>query len=376
MLADLKDYYRRMGISADGFLCPFFTICSRYNPASFTTAKESFVSSGYENHTLPRILFLSLDSGSASHDPADKTLESVRRQEEVECQVSELPRNKHWFRTHELAFTLLRNFSPGLALEDAKHYFAHANSAKCCQNNPQRGQANSVLFDNCRVFIPGEVEILAPDVLITQGEFAHRAIDGAFPQREMAGAFPDGQEIPEEISLLSIDGKPVIWIRTYHPRNPNSKMNRDNYQSYEKIVFEFVEQQPLPLRGNPTHLKPVSKQPRSIVKEVSPGREEALREGNYIYLDTPPETPDRAIKVLKQADCVGYEYMEMVQLCDIAEKNGKTRGWAHNAFGGDRGKIHVEPARMARAAWVGRKLRKYALVSAVIDYFKDSGIQW
>jgi hypothetical protein len=50
----------------------------------------------------PRLLFLSLDSGSAEVDPSVKTLEAVRRRE-VNCDVNALPRNKHWYLTHELA---------------------------------------------------------------------------------------------------------------------------------------------------------------------------------------------------------------------------------------------------------------------------------
>jgi predicted component of type VI protein secretion system len=93
-------------------------------------SKESFVSSKYVTHELPRIVFISLESGSAETDPALKTLESVRRWEEERENVLGLHRNKHWYRTHELAFTLLRNYKEDLRLEEAKHYFAHINSAK------------------------------------------------------------------------------------------------------------------------------------------------------------------------------------------------------------------------------------------------------
>ena len=377
MLAELQTYYRQYGILAEGFHCPHFPDCSRSSLSSFTTAKETFVSSGYEAHTLPRILFLSLDSGSASHIPAEKTLASVRKQEEIECNVLALPRNKHWFRTHELAYTLLRNFSPSLALEDAKQYFAHANSAKCCQNNPQRAQANAVLFDNCRAFIPGEIAILAPDVLITQGAYARQAVEDAFPLINLSQTFPGWSALPEEIMALSIGGRPVIWIHTYHPRNPNSKQNRDNYPIYEKIVCEFITKRPLASKENQMAAQPAPKRSTTSQKIGTPGREEALAEGRYIYLDTPPDTPQRPDGgVLTQADCGGFEFMTMAQFCKIAEVRGLGGSRACNAFGGDRGNFGVVSERMTRAAWVGNKLRKYVLVNAVTDYFKEKHVIW
>src|SRR5690606_234200 len=150
------------------------------SPQTFTTAKEAFVSSGYVKHELPRIVFLSLDSGSAEKDPHLKTLESVRIWEEEKENVLALPKNKHWYRTHELAYTILRNFRLDLRIDQARHYFAHVNSAKCCMNNPQRAQANQILFDNCGEFTPGELEILDPDIIITQGKWAKLVIDKAF----------------------------------------------------------------------------------------------------------------------------------------------------------------------------------------------------
>jgi|GEM_PF-495262 len=389
MLKELQSYYQAHGISAVGFRCKHHAECARSSPGTFTTAKETFVSSGYEAHSLPRILFLSLDSGSASHDPAEKTLASVRQQEEIDCQVLALPRNKHWFRTHELAYTLLRSFSPGLRLEDAKRYFAHANSAKCCQNNPQRAQASEILFANCREYIPGEITILAPDVLITQGDHARRAVEGGFPTADLARALPGWAEIPEEVQLLSIGGRAVIWIHTYHPRNPNSKQNRDRYGVYEKLVYEFMTRRPLEIQAQTLPLKPVAinqlqttikgtAEPMRVIQESSAlGREEALAEGDYIYLDNPPDTPiPSSGDVLVKTDCAGFAYMTMAQFCKIAEVQKKGGSRACNAFGGDRGKCKVASDRKTRAAWVGRKLRKYVLVSAAEQYFRENGIRW
>ena len=95
---------------------------------------------------------------------------------------------------------------------------------------------------------------------------------------------------------------------------------------------------------------------------------------NYNFLDSEPPTP--SLKSPRKIDCAEYEYITMVQLCNIAEDHNLTRSNACNAFGGDRGKYVVEPERMARAVMVGNKLRKYVLVSAVAEYFKEHNINW
>ena len=238
MYEKLTYYYRSNGISAVDFNCPHLTSCSTNFPLTFTTAKESFVSSGYVSHKLPRIVFISLDSGSAESDPTLKTLESVRHCVEEGENVLGLHKNKHWYRTHELAYTLLKNFKDDLRLEEAKHYFAHINSAKCCENKVGREQASQILFDNCRRFIPGELEILDPDIIITQGRWGKFSIDGVFPQLVSPDYFPESLS---EVKIIAINNHPAIWIETFHPRYPGfHTINRPHYSQYEMIVWEFM----------------------------------------------------------------------------------------------------------------------------------------
>lgn len=184
MLERLSDYYRAAGISAIGFGCRYEREC-RATAARFTTAKESYVGPKYEAGARPRLVFLSLDSGSASDVADAKTLAAVRRQT-LEEDVGRLPHGKHWYLTHELAFALLRPFYPDLTIADSRLYFAHVNSAKCCANNPQRAQASDVLFDNCRAFLPGELAILSPDVIVSQGQAARSVITRAMTVRDHA----------------------------------------------------------------------------------------------------------------------------------------------------------------------------------------------
>ena len=238
MYDDLTTYYRKNGISALDFNCPNISSCTKNYPKTFTTAKESFVSSEYVTHELPRVVFISLDSGSAETDPTLKTLESVRHWEEEGENVLGLHKNKHWYRTHELAYTLLRNFKDDLRLEEAKHYFAHINSAKCCENKPGREQASQILFDNCRRFIPGELKILDPDIIITQGKWGKLAIDRVFPQLVSPDYIPESLS---EVKVIVINNHPVIWIESFHPRYTGfHTKNRSHYSQYEMIVREFM----------------------------------------------------------------------------------------------------------------------------------------
>ena len=216
MLRELNRFYESRGISPVGFGCPSRSACSAQSP-HFTEAKASFVGPSYEERRLPRLLFLSLDSGSADPDPRRRTAEAVRRQN-LATDVEALPKNKHWYRTHELAFELLRQFKADLTVADTRLYFAHVNSAKCCQNKPQRKLADNTLFENCRRFIPGELRILSPDVVVTQGGWAKAAILKGFavPQHDVRTV--DGAHY--ETGFIELEpGRKCLWLQTYHPAN-------------------------------------------------------------------------------------------------------------------------------------------------------------
>ena len=374
MLAELEKYYRLHRINATDFSCPNFRDCSKTSRDTFTTAKAAFVSSGYESHTLPRILFLSLDSGSADKDPTHRTLEFVRYKEEIERNVLTLSKNKHWYRTHELAYQILRHFKPGLKIEEAKHYFAHTNSAKCCMNNPGRAQASSVLFNNCRRFIPGEIGILDPDVLITQGAYAFDAINLAFKHLNRIAIIGQQTKIPEEVSLIEVNGKPIIWIHTYHPRNPGSKKNRDNYHIYERIITEFFSS-----RTGFTQSQKVEYYEINVTKkfgslELDTEGEKKMYEkpGNYIWLATDPPTPIG--KYPSKEECLRFDFIKMSQFCKIAEEKKVGGSRACNAFGGDKGQYKVVSERQSRAVLHKTQPRKFVLTTAVIAYLREFGI--
>ena len=179
----------------------------------------------YEERTLPRLLFLSLDSGSGHPDPQQRTAEAVRMQN-LACNVAALPKNRHWYRTHKMALELLRQFEPQLTVADTRLHFAHVNSAKCCQNKRGRKRADSTLFENCRRFIPGELCILNPDVVVTQGGRAKHAILKSFAVRrhvvrtvESGARFRRDAHYETGLVELDPDVRASLWLQTYHPND-------------------------------------------------------------------------------------------------------------------------------------------------------------
>ena len=217
MLRKLNAFYDSHGISPVGFRCTSRSTCSADSP-DFTEAKASFVGPSYEARQLPRLLFLSLDSGSAHSNPWQRTAEAVRRQE-LATDVAALHKGKHWYRTHELALELLGQLKAGLTVAETRLYFAHVNSAKCCQNKPQKKQADRTLFENCRRFIPEELRLLSPDIIVTQGGPAKDAILKGFdvPQHDVRTV--NGAHYETGFIELEPETKRALWLHTYHPGN-------------------------------------------------------------------------------------------------------------------------------------------------------------
>jgi hypothetical protein len=238
----LERYYRDRGILSTSFTCPHRDECSAKS-VDFTGPKSAFVSTGYERGDLPRLLFISLDSGSGDKNDEQRLPVAVSKHEEFDRDFGALARHKHWYRTHELAWYILRAFRPSLKLEEARRYFAHANSAKCCMNKAQRKKADSVLFRNCRHYLRGELEVLNPQIIVTQGSEAKLAlvslIDAHLKRYE-----PFAAEI-------SIGLQRNFWLHTYHPScwgrfNKQRAFNKETgiaegWERYSKLIWTFAK---------------------------------------------------------------------------------------------------------------------------------------
>jgi hypothetical protein len=227
------------GILSTDFRCIKKESCSD-NSDKFTGPKSAYVGSNYEIGELPRILFLSLDSGSGDKKPEERLPEQVREQEEVMQDVSKLPKNKHWYLTHEIAFYFLKRYMDGLTILNVKHYFAHANSAKCSVNNKGNSIAPSKMFINCRMYLHGELSILDPEIIITQGNQAKWSLQEII-DREI-------EKKDDYCTIIELSGKEIFWLHTYHPRSYKNfykqrhKINgiAEGWEKYSAMAQEFI----------------------------------------------------------------------------------------------------------------------------------------
>lgn len=126
MLDELRQYYDRLGISAEPFACRYENSC-RSVCTDMVTPREAFVGSIYEDGILPRLLFVSLE-------------------------------------THRLAYEMLNPIAMTLVGQPIEFgsihkYFAHTNSAKCKDSARNTAQGHDQMFDNCRGFIAAEIEL-------------------------------------------------------------------------------------------------------------------------------------------------------------------------------------------------------------------------
>lgn len=242
MLNRLECFYRAQGILATTFTCSSEAACSKGCKDTFNGPKSAAVSTGYEAGDLPRLLFISQDRCPNVLHPDKRLPLAVRERMENE-NVCDLQRNRHWYLTHELAWYILRQFDDELELKKVNHYFAHTNAAKCCQNKPDRSQTDAILFANCQRYLAGEISVLRPDIIVTQG---YRARDGLKPILE------DIQAVDEFAYTACLDDRLIFWLHTYHPSPfnrwrfyPQRGYDRDTdrcegWQRYAVQIREYV----------------------------------------------------------------------------------------------------------------------------------------
>ena len=195
--------------------------CDVYD--TFTPAKSALMGKHYE-HTNPRLLFVSSDAGSAIYSASGSTRSHsfASRQSRTPESLQYHPKfrrgemNPHWCYTHEMAHIILEKCGvlPRMVkLEDTLDYFSHANTVKCSVNKRDKGEAPQRLFTKCRGYLRGEIDVLSPDVIITQGGRAKKGVEDAFQKFSVKW----GRIQTTKLS----NGKEVLWLPTYHPRNGN-----------------------------------------------------------------------------------------------------------------------------------------------------------
>ena len=262
LIDKLTDYYEEKKILSTNFCCPRFELCRQgmcLTPENahtekealntFTQAKSALVGKHYE-HTTPRLLFVSLDPGSAIHithsfaSPQSRTPEALQRHPKFELEVLRKKQKRHWIHTNKMAYIIYSvcGIYP-MEIIDASDYFSHVNAFKCSVNKLGRGKASSRLFGNCRWYLRGEIDVLSPDVIITQGKEAMEGVELAFQASAQWGR-------TQTINLSN--GSRVLWFPTYHPtvRNSSFKNQMEEewgstgqpWMKFAQKVCEFMSQ--------------------------------------------------------------------------------------------------------------------------------------
>ncbi len=204
---DLDLYYRERGIHPLEFDCSSRADCAK-GCDKFSEARASLIGARYGEAGTPRIVVLSLDRGGGFETPQERTLEAIRKRHAAD-HVDSMPKNQHWYQTHVIVAALLEPFVPGVNPSDSAERFAHVNAAKCCQHKKGKAIADSRLFTNCRPYLRGELEIIRPHIIVTQGGDAANAL-----KKTVTSVLREFDDSCFEIDLC---GTPTFWLRTHHP---------------------------------------------------------------------------------------------------------------------------------------------------------------
>ena len=194
-----------------------------------------------------RLVFLALDRGyTPGHESSGLTIQ--KRREEIET-TNLFPKDPHMKGT--LA-TLQRLLGTGYGNDIWKH-FSLINLAKCSRCSDMK-PVPPRLYQNCGPFAGGELQILNPHILVTQGTRARdfvasrknnwrRSRVAEDLQKEVSGKWSQRPDLlraifdePRYLQTLRIDGSPVVWLHTTHP----SAWQRNAWKRFETQYLQAV----------------------------------------------------------------------------------------------------------------------------------------
>ena len=199
------------------------------------TVSQEYQDRKYHGDQIPRIVVLSL---SAPQPNPRQYLSCPQSKEEQDNKPAENPKtyldpDKHWSRTLVTVRSLLHPFiacenfpKPVEYWEDGKEIaklFVHVRTAKCCSNADGSRQEPHKVYANCGGYLRKELSILKPDVIVTQGGYAHReAKRHAFkenakkiPVEEVTGI--ETENLIARIVKLKEDERSVYWLKMTFP---------------------------------------------------------------------------------------------------------------------------------------------------------------
>jgi hypothetical protein len=250
----LVHYYLQRGIHPEQFACPHQDFCRTFAYQNdMTEAKMSTVGSHYES-TYPKVVVISLDPPYGNQGdfvkPEQRTTTYVTAKHEADDYSVNRP-NPHWALTQMIVKDLLCLFGykaqvgaavvtetyAGRPIENVTAFFAHINVAKCSMNNPGKGQANPKVHKICgNSYLREELAILAPDLLITQGNATNTIISNLLLERRFQGSdLPTARQI-------TLGRKSSLWLLMRHPARQVAKIRQD-WTFYVHAVQEWHKAQ-------------------------------------------------------------------------------------------------------------------------------------
>lgn len=231
----LKRFYAKEGISVDNFHCPNKAACLSIENRKLFFGSEAHLSCRYG---VPfRIVVVSLDRGTNSENIDDRTrsIESLPPQ----------GLNQHMRGTAELLRAVIHP-------EEIEHtiweHFAMTNSAKCCYaDHGMESLKKDTYFKYCAPFARQELEILSPDLIITEGSNAKVNLSAysAFlldenQKEKLISCLEEthlthaelSRAISKYLRIIRINEKNTVHLHSIHP----SAWQGGSWRKYQKVL--------------------------------------------------------------------------------------------------------------------------------------------
>ena len=189
----------------------------------------------YKGDRIPRIVVISLSVPRPEISTAKNEA----------CSQTRKVQNYHWPETLMTVRSLLCPFvSPEKfpKPELIEKFFVHLRTAKCCSNAKGGTQEHGRMYENCGGYLGEEVRILEPDVIVTQGNYAHWQAEKHVFKKNAANMIVEEVEGIDDsiVRLVNLkeDNRSVYWLRTRFPTPLYGHMKKWHEQAGPEVKVE------------------------------------------------------------------------------------------------------------------------------------------
>ena len=250
----LQSFYADNGLLVRRFHCQHDNACADAAKCTLSRGAEAHVGTRYGKDL--RVAVVSLDTGGTSHS-------MDRRRSEVEGLHPDRPRNAHMRGTRKLLQAIYGS-EPKSDSGNLYELYAMTNAAKCSRGGPGSNKVPEKLYQNCSHYVTEELACLAPQMIVTQGNEAWRALRDRKPLSEAHQAVLDHwiadlsahtvvhawlrSLATEYLRTASVADRDVLTLKTIHPSARGGQWQR------------FAR----------THLQPVVAMAKHLARSVHP----------------------------------------------------------------------------------------------------------